>query len=117
MQVGVGDSWREDFLQDIVITLTIVGEFHDRGTVQGGADIGDVMEYAMTVGNAGSVTLTDSGKSNCNWLDIVPEAFGEIVSRPFKTCVLLDVGRISASKSRNRTNLHQGMHCFSAIDG
>lgn len=63
MQVEAEDSWRQEFLQEVVVTMNVAGEFHDRGTVEGGADIGDVMEYAMTIVNAGSVTLTDIGKS------------------------------------------------------
>lgn len=80
-QVDAEDSWRQGFSQDVVVSLTVVGEFHDRGTVEGGADIGDVMEYALTIGNAGSVTLTDFGESNYRRLDTVPETCQEIFSR------------------------------------
>lgn len=46
-----------------MVTLTVVGELQDLGTVGGEADTGDVMEYTFTVGNTGSVTLTDIGES------------------------------------------------------
>ena len=74
MQVEAADSWRQVFLQEVVLTLTVAGQFHDRGTVEGGADIGDVMDYAIAIGNAGSVTLTNMGKSNCQHFTTVPEA-------------------------------------------
>ena len=80
VQVEAADSWRQVFLQEVVLTLTVAGQFHDRGTVEGGADIGDVMDYAIAIGNAGSVTLTNMGKSNCQHFTTVPEAPKGVVS-------------------------------------
>lgn len=52
-----------------MVTLVVTGEIHDRGTVEGEADIGDVMDYAITIGNPGSVTLTEIGECICQHLD------------------------------------------------
>lgn len=62
-QVEAKDSWQQDFMQEISVTITVSGEFHDRGTVEGEADVGDAMEYTVRVANPGSVTLTDVGES------------------------------------------------------
>lgn len=44
------------------MAVTVLGEFHDIGTVNGEADVGDAMEYAVRVANPGSVTVTDVGE-------------------------------------------------------
>lgn len=41
----------------------MTGTFIDGGSVDGEADTGDIMEYAYTVQNSGTVTLTDVGMS------------------------------------------------------
>lgn len=49
-------------MQVTSVTITVLGEFHDVGTVDGEADVGDAMEYAVRVVNPGSVTVTGVGE-------------------------------------------------------
>ncbi len=62
MQIKEEDSWKQEFSQEAGVALAVSGEFHDLGMVEGEADTGDHMQYAMRVGNTGSVTLVDVGE-------------------------------------------------------
>lgn len=69
-------SWEDVYVQEAVVTLTIIGRFDDVGLVAGEADVGDVMQYTADVTNAGSVTLVDVGEcSAClAYLRVYPTA-------------------------------------------
>lgn len=72
VQVEAEDSWKQEFSQEAVVTLDVVGVFHDLGTIEGEADTADTMQYAITVGNTGSVTLIDAGESKHRYNFLTP---------------------------------------------
>lgn len=62
VQVEAGDSWKQEYTQQAMALLNVVGVFHDVGTVEDEADIHDKMEYTVEIVNTGTVTLTDVGE-------------------------------------------------------
>lgn len=61
-QVEATDSWEKELPQDASITLILSGTFVDVGMVDGQADTEDLMKYAFSVQNIGSVTLSEIGE-------------------------------------------------------
>lgn len=66
VQVEGEDSWKQEYTQQALAFLNIVGVFHDVGTVENEADIHDKMEYTVEIGNTGTVTLTNVGERFCS---------------------------------------------------
>ncbi|CAM9245227.1 unnamed protein product [Ectocarpus sp. 13 AM-2016] len=60
-EVEAEDSWKQEYTQQAIALLNVVGVFHDVGTVEDEADIHDKMEYTVEITNTGTVTLTDVG--------------------------------------------------------
>lgn len=65
-QIEEEDSWMQEIAQEAGVALAVSGEFHDLGVVEGEADTGDYMQYAMRVQNTGSVTLVNAGECTKN---------------------------------------------------